>query len=216
MKPVLLQGCRRGFKNKKEAQAAANALYHELAQGTYIEVTTISLKAFCDTWIVYYEQVGSVKISTVRERKNEVTILKKFFKTIPLRSVTKKMYQDAIIDMKTTLELADNTISGVHGCARMIFKRALEQDLITTDPIQFAKFPDELAIFLKTAQEKGLEGDYETFLTLVYTGMRVGEFTVLRETDIDFEDNSINITKTYYNPTNNMIKYELLTPKTKK
>lgn len=75
---------------------------------------------------------------------------------------------------------------------------------------------DELAIFLKTAQVKGLEGDYETFLSLAYTGMRVGEFTVLRETDIDFNENSINITKTYYNPTNNMIKYQLLTPKTKK
>lgn len=231
------QAKRRGFKNKKEAQAAANTLYHELTQGTYVEESGLSFEAFSESWINYYAKVGGVKISTVRARNNEVLILKRFFKAIPIKNITKKMYQDAIIEMKTNLELADNTISGVHGCARMIFKRALEQDLIKVDPTQFAKLPktettvedienrvdipkylekDELALFLKTAKEKGLDGDYESFLTLAYTGMRIGEFLVLRESDIDFEENTISITKTYYNPNNNAVQYKLLTPKTKK
>ena len=38
----------------------------------------------------------------------------------------------------------------------------------------------------------------------------------LKWKDIDFELGTISITKTYYNPTNNILKYELLTPKTKK
>lgn len=228
---------RRGFQNKKMAMEAANTLYHELTKGTYVNESDISFEAFSDSWLVYYEKLGGVKISTVRARKNEVHILKRFFKSIPVQKITKKMYQDAIVDMKDKLDLKDNTISGVHGCARMIFKRALEQEVVKFDPTQFAILPrklktvedienqvelpkylekEELALFLKTAQEKGLDGDYETFLTLAYTGMRIGEFIVLKDTDIDFEEHTISITKTYYNPTNYAPKYTLLTPKTTK
>lgn len=70
--------------------------------------------------------------------------------------------------------------------------------IIRNDPAQYAYVPktqktidelvkqaeevkylekEELALFLKTAQEHGLDGDNETFLTLAYTGMRIGEFT---------------------------------------
>lgn len=230
------QAKRRGFKNKKEAQAAAAALLHELTVGTFIKEKDISFSEFAATWIDYYEKVGNVKISSVRVREKEINVWKRHFNTIPISKISKKMYQDAILAMKKD-NLSDNTISGVHGCGRMIFKRAIEQDLIRLDPTQFAKLPrtettvediesrsavpkylekDELALLLKTAKEKGLEGDYETLLTLAYTGMRIGEFVVLRESDLDVTENTISVTKTYYNPTNNMTKYSLLTPKTKK
>lgn len=58
--------------------------------------------------------------------------------------------------------------------------------------------------------------DYLTFLTLSYTGMRVGELVALKWQDIDFDENTISITKTYYNRKNNTIKYKLVTPKTEK
>ena len=45
--------------------------------------------------------------------------------------------------------------------------------------------------------------------------MRAGELCALRWKDIDFVNHTISITKTYYNPTNNIKKYELLPPKTK-
>lgn len=227
---------KRGFKTKKEAQAAAAAMLHELTRGTHVEETDMSFETFSKSWIEYYAQIGEVKISTVRARNNEILIWLRYFNAVPIKNITKKMYQDALFDMKRS-GLANNTISGVHGVGRMIFKRAMEQDLIVTDPTQYARLPrtavtvedienrveipkylekEELALFLKTAKEQGLDGDYETFLTLAYTGMRIGEFTVLRETDIDFDEHAISITKTYYNPTNNIVKYELLTPKTKK
>jgi integrase len=37
----------------------------------------------------------------------------------------------------------------------------------------------------------------------------------LKWKDINFEDHTISITKTYYNPANNIKRYELLSPKTK-
>ena len=44
---------------------------------------------------------------------------------------------------------------------------------------------------------------FEVFTTLAYTGMRAGELLALKWSDIDFENNTISITKTYYNPNNN-------------
>lgn len=56
---------------------------------------------------------------------------------------------------------------------------------------------------------------HATFLTLAYTGMRVGELCALKWKDVDFEEKSISITKTYWNKTNNTTNYILNTPKTK-
>lgn len=44
--------------------------------------------------------------------------------------------------------------------------------------------------------------------------MRAGELCALKWKDINFEEQTISITKTYYNPTNNTTKYQLLPPKT--
>lgn len=44
--------------------------------------------------------------------------------------------------------------------------------------------------------------------------MRTGELCALKWKDIDFEENTINITKTYYNPKNNVKNYKLLPSKT--
>lgn len=69
---------------------------------------------------------------------------------------------------------------------------------------------------LQTAAAKGLDLDYLIFLTLSYTGMRAGELVALKWKDIDFDEQTISITKTYYNPTNNTLEYQLVPPKTRK
>nr|WP_237088679.1 site-specific integrase [Paenibacillus larvae] len=45
--------------------------------------------------------------------------------------------------------------------------------------------------------------------------MRIGELCALKWPDINFSEQTISITKTYYNPNNNIKNYTLLTPKTK-
>ncbi|MBX9957918.1 site-specific integrase [Peribacillus simplex] len=70
--------------------------------------------------------------------------------------------------------------------------------------------------FLRITKEQGLYLDYLCFATLAYTGMRLGEMLALKWTDLDFTKKTIRITKTYYNPNNKSIGYQLLTPKTKK
>ncbi|WP_258832656.1 site-specific integrase [Peribacillus frigoritolerans] len=70
--------------------------------------------------------------------------------------------------------------------------------------------------FLRITKEQGLYLDYLCFATLAYTGMRLGEMLALKWTDLDFTKKTIRITKTYYNPNNKSIGYQLLTLKTKK
>lgn len=73
---------------------------------------------------------------------------------------------------------------------------------------------EELKHFLNSAKEYGLDQDYYIFLLLSYTGIRVGELCALKWKDIDMNEQTIQISKTYYNPTNNRKKYTLLPPKT--
>ena len=131
---------------------------------------------------------------------------------------------------------AENTIAGIHGTARMLFKKAVELDVIKNDPTQYARPPrkqqtlediekendlpkylekEGLATFLRFAHDAGLKDDYAIFITLAYTSMRAGELCALKWSDVDFEELSIRITKTYYNPKNNIMQYELQPPKTK-
>ena len=227
---------KRGFKTKKDAQAAAAAMLHELTHGTHIEESDLTFEAFSQSWLEEYSKLAGVKESTIKARTYDVQVLRGYFNKIPIQDITKKMYQSAITDLKR-LGRAKDTIYGIHGAGRMIFRRAREQDIIKMDPTEFAKLPrtivtvdelenrvdipkylekEDLSLFLDTALQQGLDGDYESFLMLAYTGMRIGELAVLRETDIDFEENTISITKTYFNSSNNTIKYKLQTPKTQK
>lgn len=224
-----------GFQTKKEAETAANELIYELEQGVYVHETNILFKDIAKDWILAYEEKHNVKPGTIRIREHEMQKLLPYFAELKIRDITNKRYQDALNDLKGK-GYADNTLSGVHSTGRMIFKRARELRIIKQDPTEFAylkrdrktieelenkEIPkymekEELASLLDTAATNGLELDYLIFLTLSYTGMRAGELVALKWKDIDFKGQTISITKTYYNPKNNTLDYELVTPKTRK
>jgi integrase len=225
-----------GFDTKAEAEVAARNLQHEIDSGTYIEESDINFKDFSAEWLKIYEQTHNVKISTIRVRQHEVDKLMPYFCYLKIKDISKKQYQNALLDLKEK-GFADNTLDGVHSTGRMIFKKAVEYDLIKNDPTLYAKVPrvqktvvelekeedipaylekEDLALFLKTAMDKGLLNDCFMFTLLSYTGIRAGELCALKRTDINATVCEVSITKTYYNPSNNVLKYQLLPPKTKK
>jgi integrase len=224
-----------GFKTKKDVTLAAAIVIQELDQGTFMQESDITFKDFTAEWMMLYQGTGRVKISTVRVRKHESDRLKPFFSLNKIKTITRKMYQGALSDLARE-GLSYGTITGIHCTGRMIFKKAVELGYIKVDPTQYAIIPktqktvdeieaeteipkylekEELSLFLKAARTQGLESDLVIFIALAYTGMRAGELCALKWRDIDFENHTISITKTYYNPTNNTLKYELLPPKTK-
>jgi integrase len=223
-----------GFKTKKEAEAAAAAFKLELGSGSPVNENNTTFEQYAEQWLKWYESTGKVKVSTVRVRKHEIGRMLPHFAKLIMRRITKKQYQD-MLNAEKAKGSADNTLDGIHGTGRMIFKRAMEEDVIKIDPTQYAYVPklqktvedlekdqepekymekDELVTFLHAAKWKGLERDYVIFYTLAYTGLRAGELCALKWADIDFDELTINITKTNYNPNNNVKKYQLLPPKT--
>ncbi|MEG6586838.1 site-specific integrase [Dendrosporobacter sp. 1207_IL3150] len=222
-----------GFKTKKDAQLASAEVLREVEDGTYVKEQDITFEQFVNEWLELYGD--NVKESSVRVRRHESNCLVALFDAnTKIKDITPRIYQKALTDLKKD-GYAENTLAGIHGTGRMIFKKAVELKIRKDDPTQYARIPrvqktveeleqeteipkylekEELAVLLRTAREKGLEGDYAIFLTLAYTGIRVGELCALKWTDIDSDEETITITKTYYNPSNNTVKYKLQTPKT--
>lgn len=225
-----------GFRTKKEAEEAAAQLLLELKSGTYTEESDISFCDFSQTWLDDYKLSG-VKKGTVNIRRTELSHLIKYFNKISIKDITRKQYQDALYDL---LEkgYAEKTIEGIHCVGVMIFDKAMELKAIKENPTQYARAPrryltlaeadeldkkeeipkflekEELEQFLKTAKHMGLKDDYTIFLTLAYTGLRVGELCALRDINIDIQECTLSVTRTYFNERSNIKKYELTSPKT--
>lgn len=221
-----------GFRTKREAEKAAAALIAEVSSGTYVNEKGILFKDFVKTWLESYG--ARIKVSTLRVRKHESGRLLGYFENCKLKDITKSMYQAALNDLYAKEQLA--AISGIHSTGRMIFTEAVKLDVIKQDPTQYAQLPrlqktveqleqeeelakylekEQLQLLLNTAREKGLEQDFVIFLMLAYSGMRAGELCALRWSDLDWDEHTVSISKTYYNPSNRTKEYQLLTPKTK-
>lgn len=224
-----------GFKTQKEAKEALLKLLNELQLGNFIEESGITFGEFAYEWLSIYESSGKVKESTILVRKHEIKRLLDYFAKLKLKDITRKSFQDAFNDL-VKRGFAQSTVDGIYVTGRMIFKKAVELEILKKDPTEYTAVPrkqktveeiegkveipnylekDELKLFLNTAKTKGLELDYPIFLTLAYTGVRAGELCALKWRDIDFGEQTISITKTYHSPKHNTKEYKLLPPKTK-
>jgi integrase len=151
----------------------------------------------------------------------------------PIHTITRKMYQERIDTLSETV--SPNYLDSIHSTGSMIFKYALSKNLIKLNPLEHFQMPkkkeivreneeeelevflegEELGKFLELTKEHGLSNDLLIFTTLAYSGLRIGELVALKWSDIDFDNNTLRVNKTYYNPNNNKRKFKLLTPKTK-
>lgn len=222
-----------GFKTQREAKAAARLVEIQKENGTYTKESEMPFEQFATDWLKTYSRSG-VKISSVRAREKEMKHFVSTWGPFPISRITKKMYQDRIIDLSE--QYSHNYMDGIHACGRMIFRHAVELGLTKVNPTENFKLPkkqqtveelekeedeiiflekEELAHFLKLSQSDGLEMDQIIFTVLSYTGLRIGELLALKWSDFNEKQGTIRITKTLYNPNNNIEKYQLLTPKTK-
>jgi integrase len=222
-----------GFRTKKEAQLAANKIEEAIVEGTVIHETKITFGQFAAEWAQYYGT--QAKISSVRARSIAMKHLVSEWGQLPLKKITRHMYQSYINTLSQ--KFSRNYIDSIHTTGNMIFKHAIRKDLLSRNPTEGFVMPKkqetveeieeesiqekflelgELKSFLTITKEHGLYMDYLSFVTLAYTGLRLGELLALKWSDIDFTKKTLRITKTYYNPNNGQTGYQLLTPKTKK
>ncbi|MEC1158580.1 tyrosine-type recombinase/integrase [Cytobacillus horneckiae] len=223
-----------GFLTKKDAQLAAALFERQFHNDEYIQPSKITFNALSDDWEKHYLQTMKAKESSLRARKIALKHIKNEFGEIAIQKISKKAYQDTID--KLSKEFSTNYVSSIHTSANMVFEYAKENKLIKEVPTMDITLPkkkktvadlekgdsikqkflekEELGEFLNIAKNDGLEGDLLTFTLLAYTGLRAGEMIALKWSDIDFDNQTLTVYRTYYNPTNNKAKYTLLTPKT--
>ncbi|QEO61565.1 site-specific integrase [Bacillus altitudinis] len=226
---------KRGFLREKDAKQAAAEMEYILGKVKLDMKQKITFKELCEEWHSVYKLSG-VKNSTLRTRKKEIKHLNKHLGHKKVKEITDKDYQKMLVKLKEGGELSKGNISNIHSVAKMVFRRARQQKIILDDPTEFAQLPKdiktveelenqsiedkyfektELKTFLDTAN-RDFDHEYFTmFFLLAWTGMRVGELAALKWSDVDFENNSISITKTYFNDKDNTKEFEILTPKTK-
>lgn len=226
------QASKSGFLTKKDAQLAAALFERQFHSGDYVQRSVVSFESLCEEWLRHYQAQG-IKISSYETRKKGLAHMIEKFGDMPIQKITKKVYQDAIDSLARRYSV--NTLIIIHSSANMAFNYAHEHKMIKDIPSKGVKLPQkrktiselenehlednffekkELEVFLKTAKSEGLDSDLVLFSTLAYTGIRIGELLALKWTDINFDKNTLRISKTYYNPTHKKQDFQLLTPKT--
>jgi len=224
---------RRG-KTKKEAMNRVNEVINSLKKDGIDQRIgkNMTFDELATEWLTTYSLTG-VKRATIRIRETEIRILNSYIAKTPIVNISYSGYQKIINEV--TSKYARTTVIGVNTTANMIFKYAIRDKLIKDNPTVGTVIPKkrktveeiesvplekkyldnlELSDFLNAVTEHGLELDIERFYLLAFSGMRSGELCALRWSDIDFKNNTIRITKTLYNESNNMKKYEITPPKT--
>lgn len=220
-----------GFLTKKDAELAEALLKRQVHNGEYIEPVNLSFSALVAEWIAHYE--NDVKESSVRARQKALNVTIEKFGVYSIQKITKHEYQNFIDDI--TKQYKKNYVDSIHSSTHMVFKYAKEMNLIRELPTENIKRStpkktveelensdtldqflekEELKTFLSLTKEHGLDNDFVLFSLLAYSGCRIGELQSLKWSDIDFKENTIRITKTYYNPNNNKRSYKITPPKT--
>ncbi|MBW7453858.1 tyrosine-type recombinase/integrase [Paenibacillus sepulcri] len=225
---------RRGT-TKKEAEARADKAINSLKDDGIDtkKIKHLPFEKVAQEWLLAYSRTG-VKKGTIRLRKNSIATLNEHIGQVNIDKVTHKAHQN-ILNKLFDEGYSKSTIEGVHVTANLIYKHAIKEKYIKDNPATGAIIPikrrtveeienspieekylerHELEDFLGAVRLHGLEDDLEIFYLIAFTGIRSGELCALKETDFDFESLKMRITKTIYNPNNNMSEYELVPPKT--
>lgn len=222
-----------GLKLKKKLNLLPINWRMRLLMGTRLFESNITFKELTDEWFEHY--ASQVKISSVRARKYAIEHLLNIWGATAIKRITKHMYQTELD--KLSRKFSRNYIESIHSTANMIFKYAIRKDLLNSSPSSAFVMPKKQATveeieqeniqekflelhklkeFLTIAKKHGLSMDYLMFTTLAYTGLRLGELLALKWSDLNFNECTIRISKTYYNPNNKKDGFQLLTPKTDK
>lgn len=196
----------RGFKTKREAEAALVQVEAEVIHGTYIEPSKMLFKDYLEGWFVG-------KRSTLAEQS--VTVYKTYLNNkiipslghIPLSKLTSLHLQNFANELKEE-DFSSKTIKKVFEIIRLAFEQAKDFDIVPKNVATKVKLPkleqkamevwneQEIIRFLQTAKD---ERYYLAFYLAITTGMRQGEILGLRWKDIDFESNTLCIRQTLKN-----------------
>lgn len=200
-----------GFRTKKEAEVAAAEHEAKLRKNPNAIVKDVPFKDYFDEFVETYKKENT-HATTYNRYKFMHTQIEEFFQGEHIQRITRADYQRFLNQFGKGR--SRETVRKAHNQIRAAVHNAIEDDLITKD---FTK--DAVLTFTETAKsddEKYINYNdskrlyralidrlditnltsYMLLLALV-SGARYGELVGLTDDDFDFEENSLNITKTW-------------------
>lgn len=201
-----------------------NEALYKVEHNIYSHNVQFTLDEWFDIWINNYKK-RNIKETTlnryIRYYKNNV---KNFIGNMKLSAI-KQIHIQSLFNNEYNSRLSQSTQRHLYSFLRSIFNYAVINDYIAKNPVVNIIFNssknntrvlslEEQQLFLKYARGYTY---YNLYVFLIYTGCRIGEALALTWADIDFENNHINISKTYgknYNYTTNCTEEYTHSPKT--
>ncbi len=201
------QTTRRGFEKKKEAERAYNDLKNQYFGGSLIYNKTTKLKDFIEEYLNWYKTQVRPATYINRESSIKKNITEVFgeYKLEQLTPIVIQKWQQGLIQK----DLNQNYVRSLHIALSQIFERAVNLDIITSNPAKKAgnvkrkktevEFwtEDELNLVLDTMNKTDLlqHFGYLMIKFLFYTGLRFSEMQALQWSDLNDDNKSVDIVK---------------------
>lgn len=189
-------------KTRKDAQAKLAALRRAQEEGQLLTGPTKKVGVYLDEWLEGHVRL-SVQPTTCDTYRCDVDRLRPYIGNIRLDQLRHEHIQRAYTELLKSL--SPISVHRVHRCLKTALRHGVKVGLITQNPIERVTpprpprkemrplTPDEVEVFLHATADDPLYGLWVLLLT---TGMRVGEATALRWTDLDLEANALQIRDT--------------------
>ncbi|MDV2685175.1 site-specific integrase [Alkalihalophilus lindianensis] len=195
---------KRGFKTKKDAEAALVEAQDAFNKGTYIEPSKMLYSEFMESWLK--DKKINVKKSTYNNYKYLLdSHLLPSLGHLELSKIGPRDIQSLYNEIKENKILSDENLRKVHTIIKDSLSKAVKWEMIMKNPAELIDAPkvvkrevevwneDQIKAFLKAANGARY---YYAFLMALTTGMRQGEILGLRWKDIDELNGTISIVQT--------------------
>ncbi len=201
----------RGFKTKKEAEAALAQAIAEVERGTYIDPAKVTVAEFLKHWFAGH----SGKLSPTTKRRYEDIIehhLIPGLGQVPLSKLTplqieaflQRLLKEGRCSKHKSAPpgLAPSSVAYVYRVLHRALEQAVEWEMLPRNPASKVKPPraarKEPRVLAEEEVARLLDSLRETYLYLpaflaVFTGLRLGEILGLRWEDVDLENMVLHV-----------------------
>ncbi|EDS78284.1 phage integrase [Clostridium botulinum C str. Eklund] len=195
---------KRGFKTKKECEAALAELINQIEKGSIITNDKMTVKEYIEYWLETYPK-NNCSPSTYKRYKFFIKDIINYIGKHKLSKLNPMIIQKFYEDLLSDRNISNNTVIKTHRMLHLALKHAQQWQLINNNPCdlvtppkatkQEMKYwqPDEINIYLDILKEEFL---YPAIFLAIQTGCRVGELCAIKWSDVDLIDKTIRIDKT--------------------
>lgn len=194
-----------GFRLKSDAELAASQVKSLYADVRQFKAGEIPLSIYFERWINLYKR-NSVTNVTFVKYENTLNHIRKIFGKMPLKDITRTVYQERLNFFAR--DHAPRTVSAFHKQIRAALLDALDEHIIPNDPTRKAVVTGVAVHRPKKALDYGewqklihhLDPDQipEMMIYLAaVTGMRYAEILGITINDIDWQDGTVDVNKTW-------------------